>query len=90
MTCLLYACGTLSRQGPFVVIDELIELVMRSSIPDGAPTPSTSLSEEQLSGTRKRLRDDGGQDEENGDLARPTTDIYFARQQKRAQTAHDV
>ena len=65
-------------KGPFVKVDELIELVMASSIPDLASTPS-GMTMANLSLKRPRDEEEGG---ERG--MPPPKDIYIARQQKRS------
>ncbi|XP_019857540.1 PREDICTED: cleavage stimulation factor subunit 3 [Amphimedon queenslandica] len=69
-------------QGPFVQVDQLIDMIIHSSIPE------ISSSQPGLSSTRvinqKRRRDDGEDFDE--ETAPPSNDLYISRQQKRAQT----
>ena len=73
-----------SFQGPFVVIDELVELIVHCSIPD-LPTsnqaPDTGVTQGQ-----KRQREGGEGSDEDGDIAPPSHDLYRSRQQKRINT----
>ena len=76
-----------SFQGPFVVIDELVELIMQCSIPD-LPTSSSNQAADTgpASQGQKRQREGGEGSDEDGDNAPPSHDLYRSRQQKRINT----
>lgn len=69
-------------QGPFVHVDELIELIVSSSIPE-VSNSCANVSTRVI--THKRRRDDG--EEEDETAPPPSNDLYISRQQKRVQTS---
>lgn len=76
-----------NTQGPFVLVDELMDTISQSSIPE---LPSTPLGQAGGSGSgrilgAKRRRDELEDGSEEGGVAPPTNDIYISRQQKRVQ-----
>ena len=74
-------------QGPFVLIDELIELIMRSPVPDTPSSSSSNQTTEAGGGAgQKRKREEGEGSDEEGDGAPPSHDVYRLRQQKRIHT----
>ena len=74
-----------SFQGPFVIVDELIELIMRSSIPDLPSSSSSQASDSGGSLGQKRTREDGNSSD-NEETDPPSHDLYRSRQQKRIHT----
>ena len=75
-----------SFQGPFVAIDELVEQIMRCSIPDLPTSSSNQTPDTGGSQGQKRQREGGEGSDEDGDNAPPSHDLYRSRQQKRINT----
>ena len=64
-----------------MVVDELMDLIIHSSIPE---LPSTPLIGQQgVGGAYKRKREEQDDLGEEGGVVPPTNDIYISRQQKR-------
>ncbi len=64
-----------------MVVEELIDLIVHSSIPE---LPSTPLIGQQgVGGGYKRKREEQDDSAEEGGVVPPSNDIYISRQQKR-------
>ena len=94
MSCTVYYCYikllTFSfhfahQQGPFVQLNELLQLLDSNRIPDSA-SGDVGMGEGSKTGKRKRGEGEESDEETSGGVNPPVNDIYRSRQQKRVHS----